>query len=99
MMELVGVAAIVASLVFVGFQLRQDRELMTVATFGSVTESINSLSELVQNRSELWVRGLDGEELTDPENAIFMSMVSAVETHYINFLVRWSAAGNESRTP
>ena len=99
LMELVGVAAIVASLVFVGFQLRQDRELMTVATYGSVTESMNALSELVQNHSELWVRGLDGEELTDPENAIFISMVRAVEAHFINFLVRWSAAGNESPTP
>jgi hypothetical protein len=92
MMELVGVAAIVASLLFVGIQLQQDRELTTVATYGSVTESNNALAELVQNHSDLSVRGLDGKELTDSENAIFFSMIHAVESHYLNFIIRWSAA-------
>ena len=99
LIEILGAAAIVASLVFVGFQLQQDRQIMTVSTIGSITESHNALSELVQNHSELWVRGLDGEELTDSEGAIFISMVSAVEAHYINYMIRWSAADNESRNP
>ena len=97
--ELTGIAAIVVSLVFVGVQLQQDREFMTVTSFGSVIESNNALSELVQNHSELWVRGLDGGELTDPENAIFISMVQSVEAHYINYLIRWSTEGNEDRNP
>jgi hypothetical protein len=98
-LELVGIAAIVTSLVFVGAQLRLDRQIMTVSTFGSVTESTNGLSELVQNNGELWVRGLDGKELTDSENAVFMSMVRAVDIHYLNYFIRWAAAGSELRTP
>ena len=96
---MVGVAAIVASLVFVGVQLQQDRQLNNVATFGSVVESSIALSMLVQSHSELWIRGLDGEELPDSEEAIFISMVRAVESHYTNLYVRWESSGSDIRTP
>ena len=93
--ESVGITAIVVSLVFVGIQLRQDRDLTQVSTFGSMTESANALSDLVHNNSEVWVRGLKGEDLTDAEMAIFMSLVRAVEARYMNWIVRWQAAGDE----
>ena len=93
--ESIGISAIVVSLVFVGIQLQQDRDLTQVSTFGSMTESASALSELVQNDSEVWVRGLIGEELTDAEKAIFMSLVRAVEARYMNWIVRWQAAGDE----
>jgi hypothetical protein len=60
-----------------------------------MTESANALSELVQNHSEVWVRGLDGETLTDSEKAIFMSLVRAVEARYMNFIIRWQASSGE----
>ena len=60
-----------------------------------MTESANALSELVQNHSEVWVRGLEGEELSDSETAIFMSLVRAVEARYMNFIIRWQASSDE----
>jgi hypothetical protein len=97
--ESIGITAIVISLVFVGVQLQQDRDLAQVSTFGSTTESANALSELVQNHSEVWVRGLIGEELTDAEMAIFVSIVRAVESRYMNFIVRWQASSHEKFDP
>lgn len=97
--ELIGVMAIVISLVFVGLQLRQDRDLAQVSSFGSMTESANALSDLVHNDSEVWVRGLKGEELTDAETAIFMSLVRAVEARYMNWIVRWQSTGEERFNP
>jgi len=97
--EAIGITAIVVSLVFVGIQLRQDRQLAQVASFGSTTESANALAELVQSHSQVWVQGLDGEELTDAELAVFMSMIRAVESRYMNFFIRWQAAGVESLDP
>ena len=70
--ELIGISAIVVSLIFVGVQLQQDRDLAQVSSYGSVAESTNGLSELVQSNSEVWVRGLSGEELDDAESAVFM---------------------------
>jgi len=77
--ELIGVSAIVASLVFVGIQVQQDRDLAQVSTFVSIADSANALSELVQAHSDVWVRGLNGDELTKSELAVFISMVQAVE--------------------
>lgn len=89
--ELIGMIAIVSSLVFVGVQLQQDRELTQVSTFGSVVESNNALAGLIQAQSDVWVRGLDGDELTNSEKAIFSSMVQAVQSHYTNLMLRWTA--------
>jgi hypothetical protein len=97
--EFIGITAIVVSLVFVGIQVQQDRDLSQVSTYGSVLESANALSELVQNHSEVWVRGLNGEELTDAEMAIFVSIVRAVESRYMNFMIRWRASGDASFDP
>jgi len=97
--ELVGIAAIVISLVFVGIQLQQDRDLAQVASFGSTAESANALSELVQGNSDVWVRGLNGEELTDAEWAVFMSVIRAVESRYMNFIIRWQASGDDKFDP
>ena len=97
--ESIGVTAIVVSLVFVGLQLQQDRDLAQVATFGSTTESANALSELVQSHSEVWVRGLKGEELTDAETAVFSSIVRAVESRYMNFIIRWRASADAQFNP
>ncbi len=97
--ESIGIVAIVISLVFVGVQLQQDRDLAQVSSFGSTVESANALSELVQGNSEVWVRGLNGEELADTELAVFMSMIRAVESRYMNFIVRWRAASDERFDP
>jgi hypothetical protein len=97
--ELVGIAAIVLSLVFVGIQLQQDRELNQVSSFGSMQESANALSELVQEHSDVWVRGLKGEDLTDAETSIFSSMIRAVEARYMNFIIRWQAADSDLFDP
>jgi hypothetical protein len=97
--ESIGIAAIVVSLIFVGLQLQQDRDLAQVSSYGSVAESTNGLSELIQGNSEVWVRGLNGEELNDSELAVFMSMIRAVEHRYMNFFVRWRASSNEALDP
>ncbi len=97
--ELTGITAIVISLVFVGLQIQQDRALNQVSTFGSVTNSAHALSELVQGNSDVWVRGLDGDDLSDAEMAEFMSIIRAVETRYMNFIIRWTASGDDRLDP
>ena len=57
--EFLGIAAIVASLIFVGVQIQQEQEIAIADTYGSLTESAANLAELVGNNSELWQSGLD----------------------------------------
>ena len=47
--ELIGIGAIVASLIFVGLQLRQEQNIAIVDSYGSIVESIsNSAHYLTQ---------------------------------------------------
>ena len=81
-LEIVGMLAIVISLVFVGLQIRQDQSVANAESHGSVASISLQLSELVGARSDLWRRGLDGEELSPDEQIDFHSLAYAVESSF-----------------
>ena len=87
--ELVGIAAIVASLIFVGLQLQQDEEIAIVETRSSITASKMNLAEIVKGNGSIWQRGLDGEQLTVAEEIEFLALYEAVESHYFTLFIRW----------
>lgn len=87
--ELIGIAAIVASLIFVGLQLRQES---AVATRESSTDFVGTSIELAQmfsDNRDIWIRGLDGEELSTEELFTFNAMVRVFFVDRVN---RWSRA-------
>ena len=73
--EIVGIGAIVASLMFVGLELRQSREIAlgegAVANAANVIEVSNALSA----HAEVWVKGRSGGELNEVERVIFRNLV------------------------
>jgi hypothetical protein len=79
--DLVGAAAIVASLIFVGLQLRQEKTLGLTDITSARTESAIALTQLVAEHRDLWMRGLDGEELAVDEEMIFFAIAEAIETY------------------
>jgi hypothetical protein len=79
--DLVGVAAIVASLIFVGLQLQQDRKLGMADITSARTESVVALTQLVTENSELWIKGLDGEQLSTVEEMTFFAIAETIETY------------------
>jgi hypothetical protein len=73
--ELVGIAALVGSLVFVGLQMKQaqeignaERKMMRVSNEIEVQNAINE-------HADIWVRGLSGQELSETEKVIFVNLV------------------------
>jgi hypothetical protein len=88
-LEIAGMLAIVISLVFVGLQMRQDQSIAIAETYGSVASTSLQLSELIEGRSDLWRRGLDGEELSPEEHIDLLSLAHAVES---SFVMTWSRA-------
>jgi hypothetical protein len=58
--ELVWIAAIVASLTFVGIQLQQDEDVAEVEQMSSSESSAIALSQLLSDNDDVWRRGLDG---------------------------------------
>ncbi len=73
--ELVGMAAIVASLIFVGLELRQSHVIATneirLATALANFEARNAVNE----HAEIWDRGVAGESLEKPDQWIFNNLV------------------------
>ena len=79
--ELVGVAAIVASLIFVGLQLKQERKLGMADITSARTESAVALTQLVTENREVWIKGLDGEQLSIVEEMTFFAIAETIETY------------------
>lgn len=95
--EIIGIAAIVASLIFVGLQLRQSDQIARAeiqATFGMM--SIETAA-LINDHSDVWIRGDAQEELSDADTAIFANLVIAVnDANYSNFWQTWQIDGEQS---
>ena len=88
-LEILGISAVVASLIFVGLQMKQDRKIATADSYAGVVDSTLYVAELIADRSELWRRGLDGGELSVDEQIQFNVLADAVEQ---TFATGWQRA-------
>ncbi len=76
--ELVGLTAIVGSLIFVGLQMRQDQDIAITQIWAMADQSTIELSALVSENRDLWINGLKGEELSETDQVAFRSIALAV---------------------
>jgi len=84
--ELVGIAAVVASLIFVGLQMKQASDIAhNEVSLGVFATSIEINSEMNQY-ADIWVRGSRGDELDETEAFIFGSLMQNLNNEA--FLVR-----------
>ena len=91
--ELIGMATIVASLIFVGLQLRQEQAIAIVDTYGSIVESSQGVLDLVGQHPEVWEKGLLGEELSTSDEIVFSGMVRSVVNHHTFMFIRFTRIG------
>lgn len=91
--EFVGIAAIVASLIFVGMQLRQEQAIAIVDTYGSIVESNEAVLSLIAEQPEVWEKGLLGETLSTSDEIVFSGMVRAVFSRHAHMYIRFSRIG------
>ena len=76
--EFVGIVAIVASLMFVGFQLQQDRQLAQVEALIANQAIEIELIMLIDEDRDIWLKGLRGEELSDLDELTFEALSNAL---------------------
>ena len=76
--ELVGMVAIVASLVFVGLELRQSREIARADIEASYASASIEMAGLISENSEVWTKGITGKELDESETEVFQSIIIAL---------------------
>jgi len=74
--EAIGIAAIVASLIFVGLQLRQSQEIAIAETYMSILSSEIEVRNAVSENADLWRKANSGAELDETEAVIFGNLVA-----------------------
>ena len=89
-LEIVGLFSVVASLIFVGMQMRQEAAIAATDSVWSRSGAITALSELINENSAVWIAGLGGEKLTPAQEAEFQGMAEAVESFFVATYVRFS---------
>jgi len=74
--EAIGASAIVASLMFVGFQLRQDEQIARAEAIGNFMETTISMTQGNFPYADLIMQANRGEELSEAENYILEQIVN-----------------------
>ena len=73
--ELVGIAAIVASLIFLGLQMQQAERLAQSEEDLAVLTSIISINTEMSENADIWLRGATRGDLSDTDAFIFKKLV------------------------
>ena len=80
--DLIGMGAIVASLIFVGLQMRQTHKIATADSYTALIAAQTEFWGLVAANAEVWAKGNDGHELDRGEAAAYESLVIAWNDSY-----------------
>ena len=79
--ELLGMAAVVASLVFVGMELRQSQQVaLNAAAYTAASWYFETRAEVNAN-AEVWSKGNAGEQLSAAEIVIYQNLIRNVHTN------------------
>ena len=81
--EAIGIIALVASLIFVGIQLRLEQEIAESQAYIDAAAASYDLAELITNNQDIWIIGLDGSELSTSDQVKFDTIVWAVSQRKI----------------
>lgn len=73
-LEIVGLLGVVASLVFVGLEVRQSRQIAYMDQLGVARQLISDYRQKLIENSDVWIRGCSGEELSDSEKFVFTTL-------------------------
>ena len=80
-LEGIGIMAVVASLIFLGLQVRQERNVAAGQYAYDWLAAKSELTGLIIENNGIWIRGLKGEELSEEDSVTF----DALATNYIVF--------------
>lgn len=75
--ELIGIGAIVVSLIFVGLQMQQAQKIAAAESSSSFLSYQTDFFALINEQADIWVNGNKGEELNDVDAAIYVNLVTA----------------------
>ena len=93
LVELLGIVSIVASLTFVGLQVRQSQQIGINETYLMFAQSTIEANSQISEYASIWVAGVSGEKLDATEALIFENLV-----HNLNELVYFNSVSQDDLT-
>ena len=93
--ELVGIVAIVASIIFVGLQMRQSQQIALAEVDAAIVSASIEMASLMSDNSEVWARGIADEELDDSDAAVFESIVVALSDRNYSMQSQFRLLGDD----
>lgn len=84
--ELVGVAAIVASLVFVGLQMKQTQDIARTEVYLGLYATGVEINHRLAEHVGIWIKGSRGETLDEKEAFVFANLMQS-----LNDQASWSS--------
>jgi len=91
--ELVGLASIVASLIFVGLQLRQSDSIARAELWSNLHANEIEVDQAFIEHAEIWSRGNAEEALNDHEDEVFRRLIKLRNDYYYYSLSSARALG------
>jgi hypothetical protein len=91
---------VIGGLIFVGFQLRQDRVIARIESAIANNDSKISSLQLRAQNADVWVRGLAGDSLSGEETVIFDALAESYIQFFLSNFLRNRLVGsaeNEDR--
>ncbi len=85
--ELMGLTAVIASLVFVGLELRQSHAIAEAEMYSNTLANLIEAHNAVISNAEIWSKGNANEELSPTEEVIYGQLVAITNDRFF-FSVR-----------
>jgi hypothetical protein len=92
-LQIIGIAAVVASLVFVGLQLKQSDEVALAGVFESAAARGVEQRALIAAHADTWHKACLGEQLSEPEKLIAGSIFFNYAQNSFNSWARYQETG------
>ena len=76
--ELVGIVALIASLVFVGMEIRQSRLIALAESDATNSNASIEMASLINDSSDVWARAISGVDLDEADSETFENIIIAL---------------------
>ena len=80
--ELIGLTAVVASLIFVGIELRQSKAIAEAEMHANSLANVIEVRNAFIGNAEIWNRGNENDELTAAEERVYAQLVGIVNDRF-----------------
>ncbi|MGI9235017.1 MAG: hypothetical protein ACR2RD_15400 [Woeseiaceae bacterium] len=84
-LQVFGIFAVLVTLVFVAYEIRQTRKIAAMDQLGVFSEMLSQYHGLIAENADVWYRGCSGEELTKAEQVVFEQIVD--EFTYLTLII------------